>query len=88
MKIQHMTSKTQNVGKGSKTYRSFRMCLNLKEDLFKTSRYSYWSTHMNHMVITNQRPTIDTQQLKKSVPLKIIKSQGKKLKEEKNIEEL
>ena len=29
-----MTSKGQNVGKGSKNCGSFRMCLNLNDDLF------------------------------------------------------
>ena len=59
MKMYKMTSKTQSVGEGSKIYRSFRMCLNLKDYLFKTN--SYRSGYMNPMVTTNQKPIIDTQ---------------------------
>ena len=33
------------------------MCLNLKDYLFKTSRYNYRSTNMNPMVTINQKPT-------------------------------
>ena len=31
-----MTLKTQNVGEGGKKSRSFRICLNLNDDQFKT----------------------------------------------------
>ena len=55
-----MTSKTQNVGEGSKKCRLFRICLNLNGYEFKTSRYSYRSTYVNLMITTNQKPTIDT----------------------------
>ena len=77
-------------GRGvKKKSRSFRMCLKLNDNQFKTSRYSYRSTYMN--------PIKNLQQIHKnkrerntSIPLKkIIKSQGKKLKEEeKNRKEL
>ena len=62
-----MTPKAQKVGEGSKKYRSFRMCLNLKDYLFKTSRY-----RSTYMVTTNQKPTIDTQKLERntSAPVK------------------
>ena len=59
-----MSSKTQNVWEGRKIFRSSRMCMNLNDSQFKTSRYSYRSTHMNSMVTTNQKPTIDTQKQK------------------------
>ena len=45
--------------------RSFRMCLNLKDYQFKASRYNYGSIYMNPMVTTNQKPTIDTQKLRR-----------------------
>ena len=61
--MQTMTSKTQNMGEGRKKCRSLRMCLNLNEYQFKTSRYR--STYMNPMVNTNQKPTIDTQKLER-----------------------
>ena len=61
------------------------MDLNLNNYQFKTSRYSYRSIHMNFMVDTNQKPTTDTQkpkEMNRNIPLKkIIKSQGKKIKE-------
>ena len=41
------------------------MCLNLSDYLFKTSRYSYRSRYMSHMVTTNQKPTINTQKLER-----------------------
>ena len=46
---------------GSIKCRSFRMYLNLNDYQFKTSRYRL--AHMNPMVNTNQKPTIDTQKL-------------------------
>ena len=62
------------------------MLLNLNDSQFKTSRHSYGSTYMNPMVTTNQKPRVDTQNKKETntgIPLmKVIKSQGKKLKEE------
>ena len=51
-----MTSKGQNVGKGSKNYRSFRMCLNLNDDLFLPVLNGY--IHMSLIVATNQTPTM------------------------------
>ena len=39
--IENMTLKTQNVEEGRKKRRNFRMSLNLKDYLLKTSRYSY-----------------------------------------------
>ena len=44
----------------SEKCRSFRMCLNLNDSQFQTSRYNYRSTYMNPMVTTNQKPKIDT----------------------------
>ena len=41
------------------------MCLNLNDYYFKTSRYNYRSAYMNLMVTTNQKPTINTQKLKR-----------------------
>ena len=32
-------------------HKSFRMCLNLNDYMFKTSRYSFLSTYMNPMAI-------------------------------------
>ena len=56
-----MTSKTQNMREGSKNKcRSFKMYLNLKNDQFISSRYSYQLTYMNFMVTTSQEPKIDT----------------------------
>ena len=53
--------------------------------MFKTTRCSFMSTYMNSIEITNQKPTIAAQKLKRkehSIPLKkIIKLQGKKPKE-------
>ena len=56
-----MTSKTENLGECT----SFGMCFNLNDYHFKTSRYSYSSIYMNSMKITCQKPTIDTQKLKR-----------------------
>ena len=50
-------------GKGVKKFRSFRMCLNISDYKFKTSRYSYRSTYMNFMVATSKNPTMDAQKL-------------------------
>ena len=49
----------------SKKCRYFRICVNLNDNWFKTSRYSYRSRYMNPMVTTNQKPTIDTQKLER-----------------------
>ena len=46
---------------------SFRMCLNLNDYQFKTSRDSYKSTYMNTMVTTNQKSTIHTQTRQKGM---------------------
>ena len=35
------------------------MCLNLNDCLFKASKHNYGSTYLNHMVTTNQKPTMD-----------------------------
>ena len=68
------------------------MCLNLNDYQFKTSRYSYTSTHINSMIIKIEKPAINAQKLerKEHKPLlkETIKPEIKKLKEEKNIEEL
>lgn len=63
--MQTIILNTQNAGEGSKNCRFFRMCLNLNNFLFKTSRRSYISTYMNPMVTTNRTPIIDTQKLKR-----------------------
>ena len=77
-----MTSETQNVGEGSKKCRSFTMCLNLSDYQFKTSRYSYRSIYMNSMVATSQKPTIDTQKLKRKEHKHIIKGNHQTTREE------
>ena len=63
------------------------MDLNLNNYQFKTSRYR--SIHMNFMVDTNQKPTTDTQKERErdtNITLKkIIKPQGKRLKEHRTI---
>ena len=60
-----MTSKIQNVGEASKKCRSFRICLNLNDYQYKTSRYSCKSRCMGAMVTATQKSTIDTQNLKR-----------------------
>ena len=45
-----MTSKPQNMGEGSKKMYIFRMCLNVSDYQYKTSRYNYRSVYMNPMV--------------------------------------
>ena len=70
-------------GKGIKNVDFFRMCLNLKDYLFKTNLYSYRSTYMKPIATTNQKPTTDTWNIDRNtrVPLKkTIKLQGKKTK--------
>ena len=56
------------------------MHLNLNDHHSKTSRYSYRSTYVNYIVTTNQKPTIDIQNLEtkehKHNTKKIIKPQG------------
>ena len=42
---------------GVKKVSYFRMDLNLNDYQFKTSRYSYTSIYMNHMVATNKKST-------------------------------
>ena len=67
------------------------MCLNFNDYQFNTSRYSYTLTYMKFIITKNQKPAIDTQKLKRKEHkhnIKIIKSQQKRLKEEKNREEL
>ena len=63
-----MTSKTQNEGERTKKYKSFRMCLNLNDYQFKSSRYNYGSSYMNPMATTNKKPMIDTQKTKRKEP--------------------
>ena len=62
-----MTSKTQNGHSGNKKCSSLRMCLNLNDYQFKTSRYSYKSTYINSMITTNQKLKIDTQTKQKGI---------------------
>ena len=68
------------------------MCLNLNDYPFKTSRYSYRSTYMNPMVTTNQKhKKVHKNQTERNISIqlkKIIKPEGKKLKEENNREAL
>ena len=52
-------------GEGSKKYRFFRMCLNLNEYQFKSSRYTYRSTYKNSMVTINKKTSVDTQILER-----------------------
>ena len=40
-------------------------CLNLYDYQFKASRHSYGSTHLNSMVTTNQKHTIDSEKPKR-----------------------
>ena len=81
--------KKNKCGEGSKKRRSSRMHLNLKDYLFKTTRYSYRSTYMNPIITKNQKSTIDTQKLERqehSILLKkITKLQGKKQKEQRKV---
>ena len=58
-----MTLKTQNVAENKK-YKYFRLWLHLNDYQFKT-KYNYRSTYMNPITTTNQKPTIDTQKLKR-----------------------
>ena len=68
------------------------MCLNLNDYQFKASRYNYGSTYMSSMVITNQKPTTDTQKPNRKEPKytikKCIKPQWERQKEEMDKEEL
>ena len=77
-------------GRGVKNCRSFSMCLNLNDYQFKRSKYSFMSTYVNSMVITNQISTTETQKLErkehKHTLNKTIKPQGKKQKGEMNRE--
>ena len=43
----------------------WKLCLNLNDYQVKTSIHIYRSTHMNFMIITNQKVTIDTQKLER-----------------------
>ena len=56
------------MGEESKNCTSFRMCLNLNDYQFKTSRYSYRSTYVNSMVTANQKHTIDKQKTERKEP--------------------
>ena len=51
--------------KGSKDCILAGMCLNLNDYLFETGRYRL--AYINPMVITNQKPTIDTQKLERKI---------------------
>ena len=75
-----MTSKTQS-GR-SKICRYFRMCLNLNDYQFKTSRYSYKSTYMKPMVTTNQKTSINTQKLRRKKQKHNIKENHQTTREE------
>ena len=61
------------MGKESKKYRSFRMCLNINDKQFKTNKHNYGSTYMNPLVITNQKATVDTQTPKRKAHKHITK---------------
>ena len=43
----------------------WKLCLNLNDYQVKTSIHRYRSTHMNFMIITNQKVTIGTQKLER-----------------------
>ena len=73
-----MTSKTQNLGEGSKNCRSFRMCLNLNDYQFKTSRCNII---LNPMVTTNQKPT--NKQMAPNQTYKFLHSEGNHKQNEK-----
>ena len=60
-----MTSKTQNVREQRKEMEIIQDCLNLNDYLFETGRYRL--AYINPMVITNQKPTIDTQKLERKI---------------------
>ena len=59
-----MTSKHKKMDEGSKKHRSFRMCLSLNREQFKTSRVTGQHIRSHIYVITNRRPIIDTQNQK------------------------
>ena len=77
-----------NVGEGNKKCKSFRMCLNLNNYQFETTRYSYSSTYLYPMVTTNQNFIIDTQKPKRKEHKHTTKKkhQKKQKEEEMNIE--
>ena len=62
MKMQNMTSKTENMGEQSEKCRPFRVCLNISGFWLK-SRYSY--RYLKPMVTTNQKSTIYIHTIKK-----------------------
>ena len=77
---------------GEEKGRSFRMCLNLNEYQFKTSKYCYRSTYMNPMVTTDQKPTIDTKTERKKHKHttkenhQTIRAEAKRRKEQKELQ--
>ena len=60
-----MTSKTKNLVSEEKKCGAFRMHLNLSTYQLKTNTRGNIQIYMNLMVITNQKPTIDTPKIKK-----------------------
>ena len=92
MSVQNRVHGKQNVGVGVKNTELWEcVWTQMTIYLFRTSRYR--SAFINSMGNTNQKPTRYTQKLKrkkhKHNPKKIIKPQGKRLKEQqKNREEL
>ena len=80
--------KTQNLQRGFKKQISQNV---FELNQFKTDRYIHRSTYMNSMVSTNQNPQLYTQKNQRdrntSMQIKkIIKPQGKKLKEQRSAE--
>ena len=67
---------------GNKICTSFRIYLNLNNHQFKISIYSYISTFINHMVTTNQKTTIDTQNLERNEHKHTIKKNHQNIREE------
>ena len=60
-----MIAKKKNVEEGIEKCRSFRMCSNLNDYQFKTSTYRYRTTYMKPTVTTNQKSTMDTQEIER-----------------------
>ena len=69
----------------SKKCRAFRMCVNLNDCQFKTNKISYRPTSW----FTDQKPTIDTQNLERKEPKNNTKENHQTTREEeKNREQL
>ena len=60
----------------------FGMCLNLNDDQFKTSRYGYGLIYMNPILTANEKPTINTQKLRRKAPKHNTKENIRVMREE------